>query len=190
MSQNRHPIQKFFITFPKSGELSKHEFYKHCEELNLAYYLIAKESHEDGTPHLHALLWFKSKKTKARLLKFFKDKFPNDNKRIHVQSVRNLEATIAYLRKEDATPLEHPDGLPKRNYKFPNWMVQACKDLFQRHPEEMAREYRENTRKLQNRKKEIDKILPKLLLDYPNSATQTHILEKELKDIVLTLLSR
>lgn len=190
MSQNRHPIQKFFITFPKSGELSKHEFYKHVEELNLTYYLISQETHEDGTPHLHALLWFKSKKTKARLLKFFKDKFPNDNKRIHVESVRNLEATLTYLRKEDTAPFEHPDGLPKKEYKYPNWMVLACKQAFKCHPADMAREYREETERLQKRKNEIHNEIQKLLFTFPYSETQTHILEQEYKSIVLTLLSR
>ena len=189
-STNRHPIQKFFVTFPKSGELTKAEFLKCCKELHLTYYIVCKETHEDGSPHLHALLWFHSKKTKSRLLKFFKEKYPNDNKRIHVESVRNFKATIEYCKKEDSQYLESPGGPPKRPYKYPAWMVSACKQHFKQHPADMASEYRAETLRLENRKREIDKILPKILLDFPNSASQCHILESERNDIVHSLLMR
>ncbi len=187
---NRHPIQKFFVTFPKSGAVTKHAFLKCCQELRLTYYIVCKETHEDGTPHLHALLWFHTKKTKARLLKFFKDKYPNDNKRIHVESVRNIKATVEYCKKEDAQYLETPGGPPKRKYKYPIWMVSACQQHFKSHPAVMAQQFRDETRKLENRKKEIDKILPKLLMDFPNSASQCHILEQERNDIVHSLCLR
>ncbi len=189
-STNRHPIQKFFVTFPKSGELTKTEFLKCCKELHLTYYIVCKETHEDGSPHLHALLWFHSKKTKSRLLKFFKEKYPNDNKRIHVESVRNFKATIEYCKKEDSQYLESPGGPPKRPYKYPAWMVSACKQHFKQHPADMASEYRAETLRLENRKREIDKILLKILLDFPNSASQCHILESERNDIVHSLLMR
>lgn len=189
-STNRHPIQKFFVTFPKSGEITKTVFLKICKELHLTYYIVCKETHEDGSPHLHALLWFKSKKTKSRLLKFFKEKFPNDNKRIHVESVRNFKATIEYCKKEDSQYIELPGGPPKRPYKYPAWMVSACKQHFKQHPADMASEYRAETIRLENRKREIDKILPKILLDFPNSASQCHILESERNDIVHSLLMR
>ena len=152
-NNNRHPLQKFFVTFPKSGLITKHEFLAICKEMKLAYYIACQETHEDGTPHIHVLLWLKSKKTKSRLLKFFKDKFPNDNKRIHVQSVRNFKATIEYCKKEDDQYLESPGGPPRRAFKYPTWMVHQCKQHFKKHPADMAADFRSETSELENRKK-------------------------------------
>ena len=188
-TSNRHPVQKYFITYPKST-VSKLAFLKMFQEQNLDYYIICQEAHQDGTPHLHVLAWFHTKKTKATLLTFLRRKFPDDNHRIHVSSIRNLPAAIEYCKKEDEDYIEEPLGLPKKPFKYPNWMVSECLLLFQRHPKDMADEAKAERLILENRKKEIDVILPKLLLDLPNSYSQCHILELELNSICSKLLSR
>lgn len=190
MTSNRNPLQKYFVTYPQSHDHTKLNFLETCQELNLKYYIICQETHLDGNPHLHALLWLQKSMTKARLLKFFKEKYPSNYKRIDVQSVRNLKATIEYCRKEDPSPLEHPDGPPlhHRKFKYPTWMVTDCQLCFGCHPSEMAEEYRARINSLEKRKKEIDLILPRLLLDYPQSKETCDILERERNDIVHSLL--
>ncbi len=106
-TSNRHPVQKYFITFPKST-VSKLAFLNILKELHLDYYIICEEKHQDGTPHLHVLTWFHTKKTKATLLKYLRRKFPDDYKRIHLSSIRNLPAAIDYCKKEDEDYLESP----------------------------------------------------------------------------------
>jgi hypothetical protein len=39
--------------------------------------------------------------TKSKLLSKFKELFPTDNKRIHVQPVRSIKHSLDYIRKED-----------------------------------------------------------------------------------------
>lgn len=188
-SLNRNPILKFFVTFPQCGGVTKLKFLTICQELKLKYYIICKELHQDGNPHLHIILWLAHKMSKPQLLKFFKSKFPNDNQRIQVAPVRSITHAIAYVKKEDAGYLEHPDGPPKKVYTYPKWMVVQSRNLLGYHPSEGAREYREIREKLEIRKKDIDKILTHLLLDYPYSKTQCDILEKERDMIVYSLLS-
>lgn len=190
MTTNRNPLQKWFITFPKSGSVEKTDFLKILEELSLTYYIICKETHLDGTPHLHAVIWLKDKLSKSKVLKFFKEKYPDSNKRIHVKSVRNLSASIEYCKKEDAQYLESPSGPPKRAYRYPAWMVSACKAAFKRTPEEMAAEFREETSRLQLEKSKIDFQLRELSKQLPYSQTQCDILETKLKLIVETLSMR
>ncbi len=188
-TSNRHPVQKYFITYPKST-VSKLAFLNVFKELHLDYYIICEEEHQDGTPHLHVLVWFHTKKTKATLLKYLRRKFPDDYKRIHLSSIRNLNAAIDYCKKEDEDYLEDPKGLPKRPYKYPVWMTNQCLLLFGRHPEAMVAEAKAELLILETRKKEIDVILPKLLMDLPNSQSQCHILELELNSISSKLLLR
>jgi len=189
MTTNRNPLIKYFITYPQSHDTSKLNFLETAQELNLKYYIICQETHLDGNPHLHALLWLKKAMTKAKLLKFFKEKYPNNYKRIDVQSVRNLKASIKYCRKEDPSPLEHPDGPPihHRAFKYPQKMVVDCQLIWGCHPRDLAQEYRNGIRLLKKRKKEIENEIELLLRDYPETGETCDILEKELKRIVFAL---
>lgn len=102
---NRNPVKQLFITFPKST-VDKNTFRDALLRFEPSYYKICEEKHKDGTPHLHAVIKFKNRYSKAYVLKFFKQLYPNDYKRIDVEPVRSIKKAIEYLSKEDPTPLE------------------------------------------------------------------------------------
>lgn len=105
-NQNRHKIKQWFFTFPKSGDLTKQEFMNSLTEFSPSlYYKCVKESHKDGTSHLHAIYKFTYGVSKANLLKFLKEEYPNDWKRIHIAPVRSMLKAQEYLSKEDQNPL-------------------------------------------------------------------------------------
>lgn len=121
-SNNRNPVKQLFITFPKSN-VDKHQFRDDLLRFEPDYYKICEEKHEDGTPHLHAVIRFKNKFSKAFVLKYFKEKYPDDYKRIHVKPVRSIKQSIKYLSKEDPNPLESDQSFvenrnPKRSLMF------------------------------------------------------------------------
>ncbi len=104
---NRHKVKKYFITFPKST-LTRSEFYVILSEeysTDILYFKCVQESHKDGTPHLHLIVIFRVGVSKPNMLKFFKRKLPNDNKRIKVEVLRSLKHALVYLDKEDKNPL-------------------------------------------------------------------------------------
>lgn len=121
---NRHPIKNFFITFPKSGEVSKQDFYEFLAKQRIIDgILIAQEEHEDGTPHLHAVVKYSQGITKTALLLRCKQQYPNEYKRIDLKGVKNMRASVNYLRTPekdkivDTNPLEIGDLFPK-----PDWI--------------------------------------------------------------------
>lgn len=66
-------------------------------------HVIARELHEDGTPHLHAYIHFGRRRRFASVRSFDVDgHHPN------VQKPRNAKQVIAYCRKEDAEALVSP----------------------------------------------------------------------------------
>lgn len=105
---------QWFITFPRSN-VDKVEFRDSLLSLDLGFYKVVQESHEDGSPHLHAVIKLKVPQSKSTLLKRFKDIYPNDNKRIDVQSVRSIKHALGYLSKEDKNPLESGEFTDTRN---------------------------------------------------------------------------
>lgn len=111
---NRNPVKQFFITFPKSN-IDKVEFRDSLLRFEPSYYKVCEEQHKDGTPHLHAVVKFKNKYSKAFVLKYFKEKYPEDYKRIDVEIVRSIKNSITYLSKEDDNPLESGEFVDSRN---------------------------------------------------------------------------
>jgi len=109
MTSNRNPIAKYFITFPKSN-VSRECFLTFLLERPLRYYLVAEEAHADGTPHLHAVIWLEQPISKAKFLKIFKVRFPQDYHRIQLQAVRSMNHAVEYCKKEDIAPLESLGG--------------------------------------------------------------------------------
>lgn len=104
MTTNRNPLKQLFITFPKST-VDKSIFRDSLLVFDPDYYKIVEEKHQDGSPHLHAVLRLKKKLTKSKVLKKLKESYPEDYKRIDVQSVRSIKHALAYLSKEDPNPL-------------------------------------------------------------------------------------
>lgn len=111
---NRNPVKQMFITYPKST-CDKQEFRDKLLKFEPDYYKIVEEKHKDGTPHLHAVIRFKNKYSKAHMLKYFKEVYPNDYKRIDVEAVRSIKNAIKYLSKEDTEPLESGEYKDGRN---------------------------------------------------------------------------
>lgn len=110
---NRNPVKQLFITFPKSI-VDKCEFRDGLLRFEPDYYKVCEEKHKDGTPHLHAVVRFKNKYSKAYVLKYFKELYPDDYKRIDVQAVRSIKKSLEYLSKEDPNPLESGTFVPSR----------------------------------------------------------------------------
>lgn len=119
MPKHRNPTQCFFITFPKSGTVTKQDFRDALRPLYIKYIAVAKESHEDGTPHLHAHVVF-GKQHLARtpgiswdkLMKHLTMQYPADYKRINIQTTRNVKPD-SYIFKEDIDPLIEGE-IPKK----------------------------------------------------------------------------
>ncbi|KPA15700.1 hypothetical protein MHK_004093, partial [Candidatus Magnetomorum sp. HK-1] len=102
---NRNPVKQLFITFPHSV-CDKCKFRDDLLRFEPDYYKVCEEKHKDGTPHLHAVVRFKNKYSKAFVLRHFKEIYPDDYKRIDVKPVRSIKKSIQYLSKEDPFPLE------------------------------------------------------------------------------------
>lgn len=105
MTTNRNPVKQLFLTFPHST-CDKQQFRDDLLRFEPDYYKVCEEKHKDGTPHLHAIVRFKSKYSKAFVLRHFKELYPNDYKRIDIKPVRSIKNAIQYLSKEDPAPLE------------------------------------------------------------------------------------
>lgn len=127
---NRNPMTQFFVTFPQWLSHSKDSLF---EELNhdlppSSYSTICQETHEDGNPHFHYAIKFISPITKAKMLKFFKLQYPDDYKRIDVQSLKSWPATFQYFDKEDPCRLEKgriPQQNPPKSKKRSSALQQA-----------------------------------------------------------------
>jgi len=101
---NRNPIKQWFVTFPQvNGVIEKEEFHKMFPPSD--YSLTAKEEHENGGYHFHMILKLVKGITKSNMIKWIKAKFPEDYKRIDVQTIRNLDDAITYCNKEDPQPI-------------------------------------------------------------------------------------
>lgn len=111
-STSRSLVQKFFITFPQSGLVTKEKFFSIINQsFPLERSIIAEEQHADGQPHLHALCHFTVKVTKTNLLTFFKSKYPDAFQRINVQAVRSWKKATEYLTIPEKDKYVDPDPL-------------------------------------------------------------------------------
>lgn len=87
-----------FLTYARC-EHSKEDVGRFLESLGAASGLVAQELHEDGYPHLHAVIDWGGKKNVKDPRKF-------DYEGIHpnIQAPRNVKSTEKYCRKEDCEP--------------------------------------------------------------------------------------
>lgn len=113
MTKNRNPVKQFFITFPKSN-VDKQSFRDVLLRFDPDYYKLCEEKHKDGTPHLHAIIRTKNKYSKAFVLKYLKEIYPDDYKRIDIETVRSIKNALQYLSKEDPNPLESGEYIDNR----------------------------------------------------------------------------
>lgn len=102
---NRNPVKQVFLTWPKTP-ITKDVLLKDLQKLfELKYCKIVQELHSDGTPHLHAVIQFANSYSCPRIIKKFKDDYPDDWKRLHVRPVKSLTHSIEYCDKDDPDPL-------------------------------------------------------------------------------------
>lgn len=94
--------KNFFLTYPRC-DVSKDDALTQLKHLlpDMKYCAIAKELHQDGTPHLHILLTLPKKK-EIKNQTFFDLGTYHGN----YQSARDNEDVRAYIFKSDTNPLE------------------------------------------------------------------------------------
>lgn len=92
--------KSFFLTYPQC-QLQKEELKAFLDTKGrIIFLLIGLEHHEDGQPHLHALVTF-DKKLNVKRQTFFDTNGYHPN----IQAVKNLQAVKNYIQKEDLNPL-------------------------------------------------------------------------------------
>ena len=154
---NRNPVKQLFITFPKSGEITKHDFRDSLLRFEPSFYQVVEEHHKDGSPHLHAVIKFKSKYSKPFVIKYFKEKYPNDYKRIDVKPVRSIKHALAYLSKEDQDPLTSGEFVDTRNPQR-QFRERFAKELGYSSAEELILEYENEQIKLINLRAQVQDV--------------------------------
>lgn len=92
-------VRNFFVTYPQSGTLTKQEvlaFFQNKFGARIRFITIAKEAHQDGTPHIHVNLGLTNKYdcSNARA-------FDIGNYHPNIQPTRNVHDAEDYLRKDD-----------------------------------------------------------------------------------------
>jgi len=96
----RFNSQTVFLTYPQAHTLSKEVIQQFLQEQLATEYIIAKEFHEDGSPHYHAYARFPSKKNTTNERYFdLNGCHPN------IQSPRQRKSVIAYIAKSDPEPI-------------------------------------------------------------------------------------
>lgn len=88
----------FFLTYPQCFSEPK-TLGQHLETLSpTTFVLVGREVHQDGNPHLHAMVIYTEKKNIRRA-----DFFDHAGYHPNIVSPRDREATITYIKKTDPT---------------------------------------------------------------------------------------
>lgn len=122
---NRHPKKQWFVTYPK-WDATRESIIEAYTDYD--YYIVCKETHQDGTPHYHICIKFIKPVKKQHILDMVKRTYPNDWKRVHIQPVRNIKACIEYCQKEDNEYITQ--GTVDTATKFQRWYKQAFQEAF------------------------------------------------------------
>lgn len=131
-SVNRNPLQWCFLTFPQSGSVTKQDFCDRMDPLGpYEFHCYVQETHQDGQPHLHALVKFRKKITKSKILAHLKKTFPNDYKRIDAGRIKRASSpwhAHQYLLKEDPDPITY-GNCPEPNNPNRTRVAKLARDL-------------------------------------------------------------
>lgn len=92
---NRHPILQWFLTYPQCSE-TKETLRDHLLLMGATEYLVCRELHEDGNPHLHAYAKFDTGFTMAQAVVEFD--LPNHHG--NYQACRSWRAAQQYIKKD------------------------------------------------------------------------------------------
>lgn len=95
--------KEFFLTWPRCAD-PKEEIMNGIRLLpDLEWAFLAQELHQDGTPHIHALLGFTKRKS-VKNPDYF-DFLTPSRSHANIQKMRSRLDSIAYLKKSDPSPL-------------------------------------------------------------------------------------
>lgn len=96
----RIAAKSFFITYPQCTATKEEIRDFLLTKGRPTYYLIGRELHEDGNPHIHALVTYEKKLNVKRQTFFDYNGFhPN------IQAAKNIPALKNYIQKDDLEPL-------------------------------------------------------------------------------------
>lgn len=128
--RSNKPIKSWFITFPQSKDVSLQQFLDVFMVYPVQYYLLVKELHEDGNPHIHMIIQFKGKRTFSAMLGRVKEKFPNDWKRIQLATLRSKNDAYIYLGKDSKEKLEGGEfkDREKKERLMPLWLREISQE--------------------------------------------------------------
>lgn len=107
----RLEARNLFLTYPQC-QTTKESVLSNCLVLfgaTLKWAVVARETHEDGEPHLHVCVALKSK---------YRSRVPDHldqlaGKHGNYQAMRNIRSSLQYICKEDPAPLAHGIDLAK-----------------------------------------------------------------------------
>lgn len=93
--QFRLDCKRLFLTYPQS-DFNNDELYNFLKEIRpIKWARICRETHEDGSPHSHAVIEFEKRfTTRQERLFDYRGRHPN------IQPVRDVQKAIEYLAKE------------------------------------------------------------------------------------------
>lgn len=95
----------FFLTFPKIKDCTHQEIHDHLVQHSDHVYSCL-EAHQDGTPHVHAILSY-TKRRDIKNPRFFDFKGNHCN----IQRCKDIDASTTYLEKDGKTLGEPPKSL-------------------------------------------------------------------------------
>ena len=103
---NRNAIKQFFITYPQWVKYeSPKDLLDFLPPCKWAY--VVQETHDDGGIHYHVALIVKNEITLSKMILYCKATFPNDWKRIKIESMQSINGSIDYFEKESLIRYEH-----------------------------------------------------------------------------------
>lgn len=97
--------KSFFLTYPRSGNLTREDVLRHLQTIGTVdAAFIALETHEDGSPHIHAVVQYTTK-INSRNPRLFDVR--NHHPNISPTGVKSWKESVDYLEKDDQQPLRH-----------------------------------------------------------------------------------
>jgi len=125
----RWNAKNFLLTFPRNDTskqtVADRLIHAYGDKLN--WYLIAREAHQDGSPHLHVAICFKQR-VDVRQHNFFdflsENGFGTGANHCNIEVFRSPCGTVEYLQKSDPDPVTYGD-VPKRSRSRPSSRSEA-----------------------------------------------------------------
>jgi len=108
----RIQAKNFSLTYSQANNITKEELFNCLKTFLPEHLIVAQEEHQDGGRHFHVSISFSTRKniTNSRF-------FDCNGAHANIQATRCLRDWLAYLKKEDAEPMEFGEpSLKKRGW--------------------------------------------------------------------------